>query len=192
MWIQTRVTFQKRLSLVLTSVTLTFDLWPWPFTWTSLLSMVITENFMMIWWYDSGKGVTDWQTDRRTDWTTHRAAWSQLKICNCHYLIAQQEHKNTNHVLFWIHNRTGTRQVSDHPSLGMRGTSGLLGWLAWQEFWLITGFKVLGSFLWLLSPWVEPSVFCMNMSIYFKSKHMCTHLLLISLIKKMLIPIWDI
>ena len=33
-----------------TSVTLTFDLWPWPFAWTSLLSMVITsENFMMIW-----------------------------------------------------------------------------------------------------------------------------------------------
>ena len=36
---------------VLTFVTLIFDLWPWPFTRTSLLSMVITpENFMMIQW----------------------------------------------------------------------------------------------------------------------------------------------
>ena len=85
MWIQTGVTVRKRLSWVLTSVTFTFDLWPWPFAWTSLLSLVITpENFMMIrWWEHSEKGVTDRQTDRqtdrRTDWTIHRAAWSQLK-----------------------------------------------------------------------------------------------------------------
>ena len=69
MWIQTRVTVRKRLSWVLTSVTLTFDLWPWPFAWTSLLSLVITpENFMMIWWWEHGeKGVTDRRTDGRTD-----------------------------------------------------------------------------------------------------------------------------
>ena len=85
MWIQTGVTVRKRLSWVVTSVTLTFDLWPWPFAWTSLLSLVITpENFMMIrWWEHSQKGVTDGQTDRRTDRQTentiHRAAWSQLK-----------------------------------------------------------------------------------------------------------------
>ena len=87
MWIQTGVTVRKRLSWVVTSVTLTFDLWSWPFAWTSLLSLVITpENFMMIgWWEHSQKGVTDGrtdgQTDRQTDWTIHRAAWSQLKIC---------------------------------------------------------------------------------------------------------------
>ena len=69
MWIQTGVTVRKRLSWVLTCVTLTFDLWPWPFAWTSLLSLVITpENFMMIrWWEHSQKGVTDRQSDRRTD-----------------------------------------------------------------------------------------------------------------------------
>ena len=70
MWIQVRV--RKRLSLVLTSVTLTFDLWPWTFAWTSLLTMVITpENFMMIRWWEHGeKGVTERQTDGRTDrWT---------------------------------------------------------------------------------------------------------------------------
>ena len=35
------------------------DLWPWPFAWTSLLSMLITpENFMMIrWWEHSQQGV---------------------------------------------------------------------------------------------------------------------------------------
>ena len=64
MWIQTGVRVWKRLSWVLTSVTLTFDLWPWPFAWTSLLSLVI--NFMMIrWWEHSQKGVTDRQTDGR-------------------------------------------------------------------------------------------------------------------------------
>ena len=86
MWIQTRVTVRKRLSWVLTSVTLTFDLWPWPFARTSLLSLVITpENFMMIRWWEHGeKGVTDGrtdgQTDRQTENTICRAAWSQLKI----------------------------------------------------------------------------------------------------------------
>ena len=69
MWIQTGVTVRKRLSWVVTSVTLTFDLWPWPFAWTSLLSLVITpENFMMIRWWEHGeKGVTDGQTDGQTD-----------------------------------------------------------------------------------------------------------------------------
>ena len=86
-WIQTEVTVRKMARLGLNSVTLTFDLWHWPFAWTSLLSLVITpENFMMIWWWEhSEKEVTDrWidgrtETDRRTDWTIHRAAWSQLK-----------------------------------------------------------------------------------------------------------------
>ena len=69
MSIQTRVTVRKRLSWVFTSVTLTFDLWPWPFAWTSLMSLVITpENFMMIWWWEHGeKGVTDRRTDGQTD-----------------------------------------------------------------------------------------------------------------------------
>ena len=86
MRIQTGVTVRKRLSWVVTSVTLTFDLWPWPFAWTLLLSLVITpENFMMIRWGEhSQKGVTDGrtdgQTDRRTENTICRAAWSQLKI----------------------------------------------------------------------------------------------------------------
>ena len=94
-WIQTGVTVRKRLSWLLTSVTLTFDLWPWPFAWTSLLSLVTTpENFMMMWWWEhSQKGVTDGQTDeqtdrrtdRRTDWTIHRAAWSQLKMFLCQF-----------------------------------------------------------------------------------------------------------
>ena len=71
---------------VVTSVTLTFDLWPWHFVWTLPWSKVITPgNFMMIrWWEHSQKGVTDGQTDgqtdRRTENTIHRAAWSQLKI----------------------------------------------------------------------------------------------------------------
>ena len=69
MWIQTGVTFRKRLSGVVTSVTLTFDLWPWPFAWALPWSVVIPlENFMMIrWWEHSQKGVTEGQTDGQTD-----------------------------------------------------------------------------------------------------------------------------
>ena len=87
-WIQTEVTVWKRLSLVLTSVTLTFHLWPRPFARISLLALVNTpENFMTIrWWEHSDKGVTDGRTDRRTDERTERsvlrAAWSHLKWQN--------------------------------------------------------------------------------------------------------------
>ena len=72
-WIPIWVTVRKRTNWVLTSVTLTFDPWPWPFAWTSFLSRVITpENFMMIRWQDhSEKGVTDGRTDRRTDGQDH-------------------------------------------------------------------------------------------------------------------------
>ena len=93
MWIQIGVRVRKRLNGVMTSVTLTFDVWPRPFAWTSCLSMVMTpENFRMIWWQEHcQKGVTDGWTDRRTDGQTDRqtdgqmeisvlrAAWSQLK-----------------------------------------------------------------------------------------------------------------
>ena len=65
MWIQTGVRVRKRLSWVLTSVTLTFDLWPWPFAWTSLLTMVITpENFMMIRWWEHGEQDRRWNADK--------------------------------------------------------------------------------------------------------------------------------
>ena len=61
MWIQTGVIVRKRLSWVLTSVTLTFDLWPWPFAWTLLLTMVITpENFMILRWWEQGEQDRRW------------------------------------------------------------------------------------------------------------------------------------
>ena len=90
MWIQTGVMVPKQVNWILTPVTLTFDIWPWPFPWTLFLSIIITpENFMIIRWEEHcQKGVTDGQTDRQrnrqTDWTIHRAAWSQLKIWNMH------------------------------------------------------------------------------------------------------------
>ena len=83
MWIQTGVTVRKRLSGVMTSGTLTFDLWPWPFAWTSLLSMVITpENCVMIRWQGHGeKGVTDRRTDRQTDrQTVDVQIWKWLSL----------------------------------------------------------------------------------------------------------------
>ena len=68
-WTQTGVTVWKLSSGVLTSVTLTLDLGPWPFAWTSLLSMVMSPgHFMMIWWWEhSEKGVTSGQTDGQSN-----------------------------------------------------------------------------------------------------------------------------
>ena len=86
MWFQSGVTVQKRLSGGLSSVALTFDLWLWPFAWSSLLPLVITiENFMMM---RSGE-YSKKGCDRRTDWTIHRATWSQLRIKQIRVLVVQ-------------------------------------------------------------------------------------------------------
>ena len=67
---------------VLTSVTLTFDLWPWPFAWISLLSMItIPENFMMIPWEEhSEKCVREGQADGRKDGRT--VVFLELLLCS--------------------------------------------------------------------------------------------------------------
>ena len=128
MRIQTGVTVRKRLSWVVTSVTLTFDLWPWPFAWTLLWSLVITpENFMMIRWGEhSQKGVTDGrtdgqtdrqtdgQTDRRTENTICRAAWSQLKILLCKLGLKFAETiqtPNSYHNQVWILREKSTEKL---------------------------------------------------------------------------------
>ena len=94
MWIQTGITIRKQLSWVLISRTLTFDLWPWPFAWTSLLSMAMTpDNFVLIGWAEHCEkvsptdGQTDRRTDGRTDWSLLRAAWSQLKSGSYFYIF---------------------------------------------------------------------------------------------------------
>ena len=82
-WDKSAIFVWKRLNWIFTIVAITFDLWPWTFAWTSLLSMEkkTPEDFMMIrWWEHSEKGVRDRQTDERTNWTIHRVAWSQLKL----------------------------------------------------------------------------------------------------------------
>ena len=80
MWIQTGVTVRKRPNGVMTSVTLTFDLWPWPFAWTSRMSMVIIpENFRMIRWEEHcQKGVTVGQPDGQPDRQTKQCQFSFL------------------------------------------------------------------------------------------------------------------
>ena len=96
MWTQTGVTVRKRLSWVVTSVTLTFDVWPWPFAWTLHWSLVITpENVMMIRWWEHSQKV--WQTDRRTENTIYRAVWSQLKtdIFTIFTIFVNDGRKNT-------------------------------------------------------------------------------------------------
>ena len=128
MWIQTGVTVRKRLSWVVTSVTLTFDLWPWPFAWTLLRSLVITpENFMMIrWWEHSQKGVTDrqtdGQTDRRTDGQTEnticRAAWSQLKtIGHLYYATSSSMHHFVAIAEFKLELQSGNAQFGSKSTI---------------------------------------------------------------------------
>ena len=58
--------------VVLASMTLNFDLWHWSFARSSLLSMVITsENFMIWWWEHSEKSVTEGRTDGETGGLNH-------------------------------------------------------------------------------------------------------------------------
>ena len=72
----------KEQSWVLTSVTLTFELWPLSFAWTSLLSLGITpENVMTMQSQEHcEKGVTDGRMDRETYGRTdgHKCSWSCL------------------------------------------------------------------------------------------------------------------
>ena len=110
MWIQTGVTVRKRLNWDLTSVALTFDLWPGPFAWISFLSFVITpENFMMIrWWEHSEKGVTGGRTDGWTERSVPRAAWSQLKtIGHLSYATPNFAHHFTDICEFKLELRSG-------------------------------------------------------------------------------------
>ena len=61
MWIQIGVMVWKWLNWFLTSVTFTFDIWPWPIAWTSLVSLlIIPVNLMMIqWWEHSEQGKSE-------------------------------------------------------------------------------------------------------------------------------------
>ena len=71
MWIQIWVRVQKWLSWVLTSVTVTFQIWPWTFAWTLRLPMVILSKGVT----DDGR--KDGRTVRRTDIQTDGKNWSE-------------------------------------------------------------------------------------------------------------------
>ena len=112
MWIQTGVTVRKRLSWVMTSVTLTFDLWPWPFAWTSLLSLKILwryddRNIVKKVWQTETDRQTDRQTDGRTDGRTDtdkqtdRQTWpTGAPFTDIHYLRSGHRHLIAGIVLF--------------------------------------------------------------------------------------------
>ena len=73
---------------IVTSFNLTFDLWPWPFAWTSLLSSLITSEILWLFDYRNvAKIVRDIQTEGQTyghmERTVHRGAWLQLKSTEC-------------------------------------------------------------------------------------------------------------
>ena len=97
-WIQAGVTVRKLVNGIMTSVTLTFNHWPWPFVWTSRLSMVITrENVrMMLWQEYCQKGVTDRRTNGRTDGRTDG------KKCSKGCLVPAKKHKKTGILVHYI------------------------------------------------------------------------------------------
>ena len=115
-WIQTGVTVWKWLNGVMTSVTLTFDLWPWPLAWTLCLSIAITPgNFRMIQWQEHcQKGVTDGQTDRQTEISVLRAAWSQLKILLLGTKLCQSDHYK-----IWCHDIRLVAALSLHAKYSL-------------------------------------------------------------------------
>ena len=92
MWIQTGVKSPETAKLGVDLCDL--DLWPWPFAWTSLLSMVITpETFMMIRWWEHGeKGVTDGRTDGQTDGLNQ--SYSCLVAAKKRYMVVLNDHEN--------------------------------------------------------------------------------------------------
>ena len=72
---------------------LDFDLWPWPFAWTSRLSTVMTpENFRMIRWREHReKGVTDGRTDRdRQKEVFYKLLGRSLKQFACMFDITER------------------------------------------------------------------------------------------------------
>ena len=83
LWFQTEVTVRKcdvGLKFILTSVTVTFGLWPWPVAWASFSLKVITPEHFMVILGTLWKGVTDKQIGGRADGQeVHRASWSQHK-----------------------------------------------------------------------------------------------------------------
>ena len=108
------VTVQKRLNWVWTSVTLTFDLWPWPCAWTLPWSLIITlDNFMMLlWWKHSEKGVIDGQTDRKyhslsclvaakMDWTSCYGPPNDFCLQSCLYHPSFIYHFSSQMSLHW-------------------------------------------------------------------------------------------
>ena len=86
-WIQTGVTVRKRSIRLKLGQDLFWPLWYWPLT--SGLNLLHEHHFCqwglfltISWWYDERNIVktvwrqTDGRTDRQTDWTVLRAAWS--------------------------------------------------------------------------------------------------------------------
>ena len=85
LWIHSGVTVRNWPNwgnICLTSVTLTFDLWPLLFAWASLPPLVITaENFLMIRWEEHCEnGRCDIRRDRRTDGRTNGRREPFLKL----------------------------------------------------------------------------------------------------------------
>ena len=104
MWIQTGVTVRKRLCVDFC------DIDPWPLTLTFCMDVtsVIGNNSwkfhddsMKRAWSKMCNRQTGRRTDRQMDWTSQRAAWSQLKRSSkCRYI--KLLHSSFGYCIFWI------------------------------------------------------------------------------------------
>ena len=161
MWIQTGVRVRKRLSWVVTSVTLTFDVWPWPFAWTLPWSLVITlENFMMIrWWEHSKKGVTDGQTVTRGFPSQRSSNEENVSIWWRHHAPRYMKRVVLHHVPCSLHELT----------LNVRGPGylGLTRSISWLlMLWLLTSPGHQQPWYWLPVCWICRSWSYLRKDIY--------------------------
>ena len=81
MWIQT---VRKRLNGIMTSVTLAFNLWHWPFSWTRLSMVITPENVRMIRWEKHCQKV--WRTDGQIDRRTEVSVLSKFESFECLFM----------------------------------------------------------------------------------------------------------
>ena len=91
MWIQTGVTVRKRLSWVVTSVTLTFDLWSWPFAWTLLWSLVTST----VYWCIASKLKAPWNFY----WMSNMFSWMEIFLFFVCYHVVPKRHSQLDYEL---------------------------------------------------------------------------------------------
>ena len=141
------------------------DLWPMTLTFCMDITSVIGNNswkfrddtMKRVWQTD---GRTDRQTDRRKDWTIHRAAWSQLKT------------QNTIRIFLWANSHSKMR-----GNFG-RKVNKISSWQAWyapsiykKKHNHIHSIIIMSPYAALLDTLVDGLMFALLNAVFLHSSH---------------------